>query len=210
MKNYFCTLYCIVLYLGLTTEVKAQRNWGIKYFGVSLHPNGDVNAPLMPLNPDKKGYLVFNLGAMVSYEQFFKPHKFSFKGIQAVYTDCAAQLAGFTHLGIRAVVFQTRRHSLNGGIGPTFIYRRNWHRLPGYKNSGYFEGKPDATWQYKFIPYAGEFEYNYMLTQNTDFSITFVPGYPDLMSLSFGLRIWLAKESGKRSIDKELPVSLWP
>ena len=196
---------------GFSGKVMAQRFWGVKYFGISLHPKGDVNAPLMPLNPDKKGYLVFNLGGMVSYEQYFKPNKFSIKGIQAIYTDCAAQLGGFTHIGIRAVVFQTSRHSLNGGIGPTFIYRRNWHKLPGYQNSGYFEGKPDAAWQYKFIPYAGEFEYNYKLTEKTEFSVTFVPGYPDLMSLSVGVRFLLKTEDHHKSKrEGVVPDSLQP
>jgi hypothetical protein len=184
------TFFCFFLIPG----IKAQRSWGVKYFGISLHPKGDPNAPLMPLNPDKKGYLVFNLGAMVSYEQFFKPHKFSWKVIQAGYTDCAGQLAGFTHIGIRAMIFENGRHSLNGGIGPTFVYRRNWYKLPEYQNSGYFNGAPTDLWQYKFIPYAGEFEYNYQLSDKMDFSSTFVPGYPDLISLSFGLRFWLNKE----------------
>lgn len=192
MRLFFLTL--LLLFAGFTSPLQAQRNWSFKYFGLSLHPNGDPNAPLMPLNPDRKGYLVFNLGGMASYEQFFKPHKFSFKGIQALYTDCAAQLAGFTHVGVRAVIFRTRRHSLSGGLGPTLVYRRNWHRLPGYQNSGYFDGAINDYWQYKFIPYAGEFEYNYQLTDQLDFSSTFVPGYPDLISLSFGLRFWLDKE----------------
>ncbi len=192
------------------TEIKAQRSWGIKYFGLSLHPKGDPNAPLMPLNPDKKGYLVFNLGAMVSYEQFFKPGKFSWKVIQAGYTDCAAQLAGFTHLGVRAIIFKNRRHSLNGGIGPTFVYRRNWFKLPEYQNSGYFNGAPTDLWQHKFIPYAGEFEYNYQLSNKTDFSVTFVPGYPDLISLSVGLRFHLTKEAKNKNKEIAAPAAMLP
>lgn len=194
MRIYFYLLLILIL-LNISEEVQAQRYWSVKYFGISLHPKGDVNAPLMPLNPDKKGYLVFNLGALVSYEQYFKPNKFSIKGIQAVYTDCAAQLGGFTHIGLRAIVFRTGRHSLNGGLGPTLIYRRNWQRLPGYQNSGYFKGKPEAPWQYRLIPYAGEFEYNYKVSEKTEFSVTFVPGYPDLISFSFGVRVLLKQNN---------------
>ncbi len=189
---------------------RAQSNLNFKYFGLSVHPKGDPNAPLMPLNPDKKGYLVFNLGGMLSYEKFWKPQKYSFKVIQALYTDCAALLGGFTHLGVRAMIFQNKRHSVNGGLGPTFIYRRNWYRLPGYQDSGFFNGTPQSAWQYKFIPYAGELEYNYKLTDKMDFSTTFVPGYPSLISLSFGLRYWFDKEPVKQQNTFEAPVSALP
>lgn len=213
MKNihhYFMMRICLTLLLlgleGIINNARAQRNWGFKYFGLSLHPKGDPNAPLMPLNPDKKGYLVFNLGGMVSYEQFFKPQRFSFKGIQAVYTDCAAQLGGFTHLGLRVVFFRSRRHSLNVGFGPTFIYRRNWNKLPGYQDSGFFKGTPQTYWQYKLIPYAGEIEHNYQLTDKMDFSTILVPGYPDLISLSFGLRFWLDKEPAGKQPETSVPT----
>ena len=188
----------------------AQRNLGFKYFGLSVHPKGDPNAPLMPLNPDKKGYLVFNLGGMLSYEQFWKPQKYSFKVIQALYTDCAALLGGFTHIGVRALIFQNKRHSLNTGFGPTIIYRRNWHQLPGYQDSGFFKGTPRSAWQYKFIPYGGEIEYNYQLTEKIDFSTTFVPGYPSLISLSFGVRYRITKASVKRHKLPEAPISVLP
>ncbi len=188
----------------------AQSNVNFKYFGLSVHPKGDPNAPLMPLNPDKKGYLVFNLGGMLSYEKFWKPQKYSFKVIQALYTDCAALLGGFTHIGVRAIIFQNKRHSLNGGLGPTFIYRRNWYQLPGYQDSGFFDGTPQSAWQYKFIPYAGELEYNYKLTDKMDFSTTFVPGYPSLISLSFGLRYWFDQKSAMKPKPLETPVSALP
>ncbi len=214
MKNiarYLKRKFIIVLLLvcfGFYNNAFAQRYWGFKYFGLSLHPKGDPNAPLMPLNPDKKGYFVFNLGGMVSYEQFWKPQKFSVKGIQAIYTDCAAQLGGFTHIGLRAIIFQNNRHSLNGGLGPTFIYRRNWYRLPGYQDSGFFDGTNQSFWQYKFIPYAGELEYNYQLTDKMDFSTTFVPGYPSLISISFGLRFLLDRE--KRMNKADAPFTVMP
>ncbi|WP_026464183.1 hypothetical protein [Adhaeribacter aquaticus] len=190
-------LFFLLVLLSFTS--RAQNNINVKFFGLSLHPKGDVNAPLMPLNPDKKGYLVFNLGGTVSYEHFIKPDKFSVKFIQALYSDCAAQLGGFTHLGVRWVIFNKNRHSLNGGFGPTFVYRRNWSSLEGYQDSGFFNGAPTDKWQHKFIGYAGEFEYNYRLTDKYDFSTTFIPGYPSLMSLSFGIRYWLNKEPRNKS-----------
>ena len=196
------SLLLFIILLTFALQVQAQKNLNLKFFGLSLHPKGDVNAPLMPLNPDQKGYLVLNLGGSLGYEHFLKPDKFSLKAIQAVYSDCAAQLGGFTHLGMRWVVFKKGKHSLNGGFGPTLVYRRNWYQLENYRDSGFFDGGSGSKWQYKFIPYAGEFEYNLALNERYEFSTTFIPGYPSLMSLSFGLRYWLPQ---KKKVLPELP-----
>ncbi|GGK77205.1 hypothetical protein ACD591_20430 [Rufibacter glacialis] len=186
-------LLTLLLLLGVSRgQAQYKRNLNVKYFGLTVHPKGDDNADLMPLNPDGKGYLVLNVGASVGYEHFLVPGKFSVKAIQALYADCAMRFAGFTHLGLRAVIFQAGRHSLNGGLGPTLVYRRNWSELDGYnKATSFFGGNPNDKWQSRMIWYAGEFEYNYRLSDRVDFSTSFVPGYPDIMSLSFGLRYWL-------------------
>ena len=49
------------LFLLQILRVSAQSNLNLKYFGV-MHPQVDLNVPLKLLNPDKKGYLVFNFG----------------------------------------------------------------------------------------------------------------------------------------------------
>jgi len=186
-------IFLLSLLLGpFLAQAQYTRNISVKYFGLTLHPKGDDNAELMPLNPDGKGYFVFNLGASVSYEQFFVPDKFAFKAIQALYADCAMRFAGFTHLGVRATIFQIGPHALSGGLGPTLVYRRNWSTLDGYNlSTSFFGGDPEDTWQYRMIWYAGELEYNYRFSERADFSTSFVPGYPNIMSLSFGVRYWL-------------------
>lgn len=160
----------------------------LKFFGLSLHPHGDPNAHLMPINPDGQGYLVLNLGGMLGHEIAVLDSAFSVKAIQSLYADCAGQAGGFSHIGIRFLVFKKNRHTLSGGIGPTLIFRRNWHRLPEYQPSGFFKGEPDDNWQYQMLWYGGELEYNYTVRKQTDLSFTFVPGYPNLISLSAGFR----------------------
>lgn len=188
----FALAVALILLLPATSSAQYTRNLSLKYFGLTLHPKGDDNAELMPLNPDGEGYLVVNLGASVSYEHFLIPDKLSVKGIQALYADCAMRFAGFTHLGVRATIFQAGRHTLSGGLGPTLVFRRNWSKLPGYNlSTSFFGGKPSDTWQYRMVWYAGELEHNYRLNPRTDFSTSFVPGYPNIMTLSFGLRYWL-------------------
>ncbi|GAB2541835.1 hypothetical protein GCM10027189_26150 [Rufibacter soli] len=190
MKKWIFLL--VFSFASLLTQAQGKHNLNVKYFGLTLHPKGDNNAELMPLNPDGKGYLVLNVGGSVGYEHFLVPGKISLKAIQALYADCALRFAGFTHLGVRAVIFDIGRHSLNGGLGPTLVFRRNWSELEGYTlSSSFFGGNPQDKWQYKMVWYAGELEYNYRLTPRTDLSTSFVPGYPNIMSLSFGVRYWL-------------------
>ncbi|MFW6244455.1 MAG: hypothetical protein ACOC36_01070, partial [Fibrobacterota bacterium] len=94
-----------------------------------------------------------------------------------------------THIGLRGRIFQSGKHSLNGGFGPTLLFRRNWYHVPDYDDSfAFFHGAKEDYWQHRFIWYGGELEYNYALRDRIDLSVTFVPGYPDLMNLSFGIR----------------------
>jgi len=172
--------------------LKAQNNIGIKYFGRSIHPKGEhENSFLMPNKLDKNGYLVMNFGAVVSYEYFIVEERVSLKIAQALYSDCAARLGGFTHIGIRGRILKKGKHTISGGIGPTIVYRRNWLELDGYINQNRFKGDEDDKWQYLFLWYGGEFEYKYAINNKVDVTSSFVPGYPDLMSLSFGISIKL-------------------
>ncbi|HEY8400396.1 MAG TPA: hypothetical protein VIK89_03995 [Cytophagaceae bacterium] len=178
-----------LLVLFTSSIVNAQDNIGIKLFGLSIHPKGEKeNRDLMPRKLDPNGYLVINLGAMASYEKFVHKDIFSIKIVQSLYSDCAAQLGGFSHIGFRGKIFKTNKHALYGGIGPTLVFRRNWLRLDGYVNRNRFKGNSDDKWQYMFLWYGGEFEYAYRLSEHVHFTTTFIPGYPDLMSLSFGMK----------------------
>jgi hypothetical protein len=162
---------------------------GIKFFGLSIHPLGALNTQHMPLKFDKKGIFVLNLGVEICFEYFIYKDIVSVKFIQALYADCVQKFAGFTHLGLRGRIFETGKHSLYGGIGPTFIYRKNWYALEGYDDSfSFFRGEPEDTWQRRFIWYGGEFEYNYAINENLSLSTSFVPGFPDLMNLAVGIR----------------------
>jgi len=162
---------------------------GIKFFGLSIHPTGALNSQHMPLKFDERGIFVLNTGISINIEYFVFRDIISIKFVQGLYADCVRKFGGFTHLGFRGRIFQFGKHSLYGGIGPTFIYRRNWHSLENYDGSfGFFRGEPGDTWQRRFLWYGGEFEYNYALNENISLSTSFVPGFPDLLNLSFGFR----------------------
>ncbi|WP_225307213.1 hypothetical protein [Adhaeribacter soli] len=191
------SILVIIFMLFQQAAIAQSDNIGLKFFGLSIHPQGDENAKLMPRRLDEKGVLVINLGGMLSYEKFFYKDAFSVKAVQGLYSDCAARLGGFSHIGLRGKIFKSGKHSLYGGIGPTLVYRRNWHDLPGYQDPAYFDGKPYATWQYKFLWYGGEFEYAYRLTERFSFASTFIPGYPKLISFSFGIKYMTKPNNNK-------------
>lgn len=184
------TFFILVFICTISVKAITQNNIGVKFFGLSVHPKGEKeNAFLMPNKLDKNGYLVMNFGAEVMCEKFIYQDLLSVKVIQALYSDCAARLGGFSHIGIRAKIFNLGKHSLYGGIGPTLVFRKNWLDLDGYVNPNRFKGGPENKYQHLFLWYGGEFEYKYQMNQKLDFAVSFVPGYPDLMSLAFGVSL---------------------
>jgi hypothetical protein len=178
----------LFLLLLLSPRLFGQSGIGLKFFGLTIHPKGDKNAFLMPRKFDARGVFVLNIGGMASYEHFVHQDRVSIKTIQALYSDCAAKLGGFSHIGLRARIFKTEKHSLYTGMGPTLIFRRNWSSLSEYMNPGRFKGNEANKFQHLFLWYGGEFEYAYVLNKHIDLCATFVPGYPDLLSLSFGIK----------------------
>ena len=138
----------------------------------------------MPRRFDSKGYLVLNIGGVLSYEKFIVKDILSVKIASALYADCAAQLGGFEHVGIRAKIFKTEKHSLYGGIGPTLVFRKNWLRLKGYKNLNRFRGDIDDPWQHLFLWYGGEVVCTDTLNRECGLGSSFGSGYPDLIRIS--------------------------
>jgi hypothetical protein len=179
-------LLAIVAGPCLAQDAEYKNAFTAKLFGVSVHLKESPHPEIFPNRLDEKGYITFNYGAIVGYDRFIVGNKHAVRVEQGLYADCAASLAGFTHIGWRALILQKNRHSLNGGIGPTLVYRRDWNRIIGYKDDGYFNRRGE--WQYKFYWYAGELEYNYSLSEQTDFSVNLVPGLPELISFGVGVR----------------------
>ncbi|WP_240773244.1 hypothetical protein [Pontibacter sp. SGAir0037] len=172
--------------LAQQEELIYKNAFTVKMFGLSVHLKQSPYPEIFPNRVDDNGVLVANYGAIVGYDRFFKRDVMSIRVEQGLYGDCAASLAGFTHIGWRGQIFKKGKHSLNGGIGPTLVYRRDWNRLEGYRDDGYFRRRGD--WQYKFYWYGGEFEYNYKVSAQNDLSVNLVPGLPELISFGVGIR----------------------
>jgi hypothetical protein len=187
-QTFLCLLLlCLLPFFVQAQDISPYKNAvTVKFFGLSVHLKESPYPEIFPNRLDNKGYVTFNYGAIIGYERFVARDVISVRIEQGVYADCAAELAGFTHIGWRGLIFRKNRHSLNGGFGPTLVYRRDWNNIEQYVDDGYF--KRSGKFQYKFYWYGGEFEYNYKLKKNTDLSVNLVPGLPELVSFGIGLR----------------------
>ncbi|CAN5913168.1 hypothetical protein BH24BAC1_BH24BAC1_03160 [soil metagenome] len=187
---YFAT-FCFLCPLAWAPPAGAQQRQAltVKAFGLSYHLKPARNPDLFPNRLDKQGLAVLNYGLLTGYDRYVYREVLHVRVQQGLYADCTASFAGFWHLGWRARLLQAGRHTLNGGIGPTLVFRRDWNRIPGYEDDGYF--RQGRGWQYKFYWYAGELEYNFRVNQKSEFSLTLVPGLPELVSFGFGIRRFL-------------------
>lgn len=174
------------IHLRAQEDVVYKNAFTLKFFGLSVHLRETPYPEIFRNRLDEKGILVLNFGGIAGYERFVVRDVISVRVEQGLYSDCASSLAGFTHIGWRGQIFRAGKHSLNGGFGPTLVYRRDWNRLEGYEDDGYFNRS--RNWQYKFYWYAGELEYNYRLTKQNELSVNLVPGVPELVSLGVGFR----------------------
>lgn len=199
-KSILFILLMIISVIGFT-----QDNVSVKFFGFSFHPDGDVNADNMPTKIDKNGVVVINLGMIGAYETFVHKDKLSLKTAVAMYSDCGGLFSGLFHVGFRGVIYKGKRFSVNGGLGPTFIFRRSWYsKFDDYVNSGFYDGNETDFWQYKFLWYGGELEFNYKIIDDLDFSVTFIPGYPKLLGLSVGVKYRFKKKDRKKPESKHV------
>lgn len=189
MKNIYPLLFFLFLFGGLIAHNGfGQHNFGIKYFGLTIHPKGEKQPELMPYKLDRKAVYVVNFGTILSYQQYIYRDILSIKLAQGVYSDSGGLLAGHTHIGPRIQFFKGKNFEVLFGFGPTLIYRRNWNIKPGYEPSGLFKEKGNV--QYKYVWYGGEFEFNQRLNEKFDLSVHILPGYPRIVSFGFGIRYW--------------------
>ncbi|MEO7174546.1 MAG: hypothetical protein ABI002_02070 [Saprospiraceae bacterium] len=153
----------------------------------------------MPKKVDKDAHLVLNWGFIGSYQRYIYKRRLSVKFAQGAYSDCATLFAGHTHLGLRLNFLNSKKHFLEFGFGPTFVYRQSWFRLPGYEQETNLL-KNTKNWQWNFIWFAGEIEYDYKISDRIDLNINCIPGIPKFFAFAFGARYWLSPlpEKGMR------------
>ena len=158
-----------------------------QYLGFTFHPG---EGGKYPLKIDEKAYWVFEVGGAINLDYYFK-EKIFIRGSVAHYLDCAYVPAGYFHLGLRGTIFEKAKHQINGGLGPTLLYREDWYQFSEYKGDSFYGDRVNCKWQYRFIFYGGEFEYLYQLTDKIQLQFSRIPGIPIIVTSKFGLRMKL-------------------
>jgi hypothetical protein len=163
-----------------------QWYFEVKFVGISVHLKENPHPHLYKRKFDRKGFVVLNAGVILSVEKFVYNDLVSIKFAQAIFSDCANQFAGFSHLGFR-LNKELDNHHFAIGNGPTMFYRKDWSGLTGYIDEGLF--KRNENYQYRFFWYAGEVNYGYKLSDQTQLSFTLLPGPPEFATIAAGLRL---------------------
>jgi hypothetical protein len=188
------TIFALLLTCQLlaqnTINLKPSRHFSVQWLGWTYHPNGGSMPQNNPWKLDPEAKFLLNPGVALSYDVYFKKHVF-WRTAAGYYGDCALLNAGYLHFGFRWEALRFGRHSFNGGFGPTFFFRQDWHRFSDYKGDPIYGSRVWNGWQYRFIP-VGEVEYLFKINDRWQFQYSVVPGYPIVVNSKLGVR-WLLK-----------------
>lgn len=186
-------VFLLCLLIAFVCTVHAQNSFSLRYFGLTIHPFGDQTSQLQPYKLDQKAYVVANFGGFAVYDHYLFYDQIAITGMQGFFTDCSAGFAGYTHIGIRGLLLEKGKHRLMADIGPVLYYRRDWNRFPEYVDGGVFHryhSKNFGDLQYKLFLIAGEFSWNWQLSEELDFNAGFTPGLPLALAFSAGITWW--------------------
>jgi hypothetical protein len=191
MKNVLMLLaifFTCQLMAQTTIKVKPPRYFSVQWLGWTFHPGGSSLPQNTPWKLDAKGMFILNPGVAFSYDWQARKNVF-WRAAAGYYGDCALLNAGYLHFGFRWEALRFGRHSFNGGLGPTFFFRQDWHRFSDYKGDPIYGNNVWQGWQYRFIP-VGEVEYLFKINSRWQFQYSVVPCYPVVVNSKMGLR-WL-------------------
>jgi hypothetical protein len=165
------------------------KYFSVQFMGLTIHPGGGAVRMVQnyPLKFDEKAYFVLNVGATVAYDVDLSK-KFFLRSSAGFFMDCAYLKSGFLHVGFRWNALQIGRHTINAGVGPTLMFREDWHRFETYNDADFFGKSVYNGWQYRFFPVGGEIEYLYKINDKWQFQYSVIPGYPAVITSKIGLR----------------------
>jgi hypothetical protein len=186
------------IFLFLVNIYAWEQAVNLKYFGLTFHPGGG-NATedyQYPNAIDEDGYWVYQLGGEVDYELQSPTKWWSLRGTVALFQDCIEAWSGHLSLGLRLKHRFKNGFGLDFGIGPTLIWRENWWKkqeVSDWYNGDGFYGKKEtnATFQKTLLWYGGNLGLSYMFNEKFGIQYSVIPGYPQVITSSLGLRILL-------------------
>ena len=171
-----------------TEKTKSSRHFSAQLLGLTIHPGGGAMPQNYPWKLDAKATFVLTPGVALNYDWAWKKHIF-WRAAAGFYADCAILPAGYLHIGFRWEALRFGRHTFNGGLGPGFLFRKDWHRFePAYWGDPIFGDRVFKDWQYRLTPIIGEVEYLYKINEHLQFQYSVLPAYPAVIVSRMGLR----------------------
>lgn len=185
------TNYPVVVFAGsIHTQEKSGHPLfvSLQYLGITYHPHGGETPEIYPLKMDRKAYIVFDVGLAFKADYYISS-RFFVRFLSALYEDCAFVTAGCFHLGLRGHIVSWGKNKIIGGVGPTLLFREDWHQFKEYQGDQFYGNRVFRGLQYRFIIYGGEFEYLRKINDKLEFQYTLIPGSPIILTSLFGIRI---------------------
>lgn len=188
-QKYLLIIVLVIINYSLSYS---QSNISFKIISLSIQPLGSENSHIISSKLDDNGIFVIEPGVALSYESFVLEDIVSFQFQQGIYADCASQLAGFSHLGIKWRILKKWKQSFSIGIGPTLHYRNDWSKINGYKDEGIYDVY--GNWQYRLFMISGEMEYSYYLSKKSDLSVSLIHKHTQAFTIAIGYKYWINKK----------------
>lgn len=208
MRRYFSnSLFTLLLFLALINEGLTQNTHSLKYFGLTIHPFGDSYAYLQPNKLDKNAHFVLNFGLLYEFEHFIRKDELSLKFATSILADCSNGWASANMFALKAHAIKTQKHRLGLAVGPLFYIRESWERFSSYENTSKFKTGNSALLgniQYLYFWYGITIDYDVKISPKLDFSTTFTPGVPYVLTLAFGVKYWPTREFKKLKKERIL------
>lgn len=184
----------LFLQIFAVLSVSGQNNLGVKLLGLTADYSTNKQIDLLVNKLDDAGKYLMEPGAVLAYEHFSPFNDaFSLKFMQGIFFDAAGQIAGFSHLGFRLLVFQNWKHSITVGFGPTLQFRKDRSGLKDYKQEEEYDQK--GSWEYRMAWLSGEFEYSYYISKKLDFTFSIFPIHRKAYVPSVGIKYWFDRSS---------------
>lgn len=162
---------------------------GVKYTGLTYHPDGGENEEPYPRSLDDRDFWVLQVGTQVDADYMVNKW-FYLRTSQALYKDCSDVWAGFHNVGFRLNYDTPIGLSFRVGAGPTFLWRQTWlGKVKGYKRDSFFgKAVEGEKYQDAFIWHGGDVEVEYKAWEHASVVYSVIPGWPEVIHNSIGAR----------------------
>lgn len=180
-------LYFLLCFF-LSFQVNGQSAVSLNFSGIGYHPFGNPNYRLYENIIGESGAWVVEPGAYLSYEKFIRLTHTSLQLTSGLYSDAAAQFAGYTGLYFKRKVFHKYKHSFTLAAGGAYLYRKDWSEMTGYHRDYNFNvgKKYETCWSF-----TSELMYYHYLTGMSDINIGFLYGHQyHTFTFVAGIRYW--------------------